>query len=263
MGSATTQAREATTAALAAASAIDLDVARELFAVASAIDGSLQLSGALADSSASTAARAKVVADVFGAAVSPATLALVTTTVEQRWSSASDLIDGIEELAVRAAAVAAPQSDIEEELFRFSRTVAENPELELALGSRLGDASAKGTLVQSLLSSRVSPATTLIASSLLQHSRERRARVLLATAMKLVADERGRTVATVVSAVPLGTAQVERLAAALSSKYGTAISLNTVIDPTVVGGLRVQIADDVIDASVSSRLADLRQRLAG
>jgi F-type H+-transporting ATPase subunit delta len=31
----------------------------------------------------------------------------------------------------------------------------------------------------------------------------------------------------------------------------------------VVGGLRVQIADDVIDASISTRLADLRQRLAG
>jgi F-type H+-transporting ATPase subunit delta len=41
------------------------------------------------------------------------------------------------------------------------------------------------------------------------------------------------------------------------------VALNTIVDPGVVGGLRVQIADDVIDASVSSRLADLRQRLAG
>jgi len=39
--------------------------------------------------------------------------------------------------------------------------------------------------------------------------------------------------------------------------------VNTVIDPAVVGGVRVQIADDVIDASVSTRLNDLRQRLAG
>ncbi|MFV3037583.1 F0F1 ATP synthase subunit delta [Klebsiella pneumoniae] len=31
----------------------------------------------------------------------------------------------------------------------------------------------------------------------------------------------------------------------------------------MVGGLRVQVADDVIDASVSARLADLRQRIAG
>jgi F-type H+-transporting ATPase subunit delta len=35
------------------------------------------------------------------------------------------------------------------------------------------------------------------------------------------------------------------------------------VDPTVIGGVRVQIADDVIDASVSSRISDLRKRLAG
>jgi F-type H+-transporting ATPase subunit delta len=81
--------------------------------------------------------------------------------------------------------------------------------------------------------------------------------------MDLVADQRGRTVATVVSAVPLSPAQSERLAAVLSKRYGTDVSINTVVDPSVVGGVRVQIADDVIDASVSSRLADLRQRLAG
>jgi len=81
--------------------------------------------------------------------------------------------------------------------------------------------------------------------------------------MRLVADQRGSTVATVVSAAPLSDAQVERLRAALSARYGTEISVNTRIDPHVVGGLRVQIADDVIDASISTRLADLRQRLAG
>ena len=97
----------------------------------------------------------------------------------------------------------------------------------------------------------------------MQQPRERRIRQLLRRAMRLVADERGRTVATVVAAVPLSDAQLDRLAAALSQRYGAAVSLNTVVDPAVVGGLRVQIGDDVIDASVSSRLADLRQRLAG
>ncbi|MCC2033536.1 F0F1 ATP synthase subunit delta [Microbacterium allomyrinae] len=263
MGSATTQAVAATTKALDAASGVDLDVAGELFAAARAVGDSSQLSGALADSAAPVEARRQVVAAVFGTAVKPATASLLTTVVEQRWSSASDLIDGIEELAVRAAAVAEPAADVEEELFRFSRTVAENSELELALGSRLGDASAKGTLVRTLLDGRASAATVLIAASLAQQPRERRIRQLLSRATRLVADQRGRTVATVFAASPLSSAQVDRLASALSQRYGAQVSLNTVVDPTVVGGLRVQIADDVIDASVSSRLADLRQRLAG
>lgn len=263
MGSATTQALAATTAALSATSGVDLDVARELFAAARAVGDSPQLSGALADSAASVEARRKVVADVFGSAVSPATASLLTSAVEQRWSSQADLVDGIEELAVRAAATADRTSDVEAELFAFSRTVADNPELELALGSRLGEAAAKGELVESLLKGRVSEATVLIAASLIRHPRERRVRQVLARATRMVADQRGRAVATVTTAAPLSAAQSDRLVAALSQRYGTAVTLNTVIDPTVVGGLRVQIADDVIDASVSSRLADLRQRLAG
>lgn len=263
MGSATTQALATTTKALDATPGVDLDVAGELFAAARAVGDSSQLSGALADSAAPVEARRNVVAAVFGKAVKPATASLLTTVVEQRWSSASDLVDAIEELAVRAAAVADTSTDVEEELFRFSRTVAENPELELALGGRLGDAGAKGTLVEKLLAGRAGRATTLIVASLVQQPRGRRVRRLLARATKLVADQRGRKVATVYAATPLSSAQTDRLATALSQRYGTSVSLNTVVDPSVVGGLRVQIADDVIDASVSSRLADLRQRLAG
>ncbi|GAA5096459.1 F0F1 ATP synthase subunit delta [Microbacterium yannicii] len=263
MGSASTQALAATTAALRAASGVDLDVAGELFAVARAVGDSSQLSGALADSAAPAEARRQVVADVFGRAVKPTTASLLTTAVEQRWSSADDLVDGIEELAVRAAAVADAGADVEAELFALTRTVAENPELELALGRRLGDSAAKGALVETLLKGRASAGATLIAASLVQQPRERRIRQLLTRATDIVADQRNRAVATVVAAAPLNAVQSERLTAALSKRYGTPVSLNTIVDPTVVGGLRVQIADDVIDASVSARLADLRQRLAG
>lgn len=263
MGSATTQALAATEKALRATPGVDLGIARELFAAARALGESTQLSGALADSAASLAVRTKLVGDVFGAAFQPTTLGLITTAITQRWSSAADLVGGIEELAVRASAIADASADVEAELFRLSRTVAENPELELALGSRLGDAAAKGVLVETLLKGRASEATTLIAASLVQQPRERRVRTLLSAAMSIVADQRGRAVASVTSAVPLNAAQTERLAAGLSARYGTNVSLNTIVDPTVVGGVRVQIGDDVIDASVSSRLHELRQRLAG
>lgn len=262
MGSATTQALAAATSALDASSGVDLDVARELFAAARAVGDSSQLSGALADSAAPASARRAVVSAVFGATFSATTVSLLTKVVDERWSSASDLVDGIEELAVRAASVASPSADVEGELFRFSRTVAENPQLELALGSRLGDDAAKGALVQTLLASRVSPATTLIVSSLVERSRGRRVRQLLNRATRFVADQRGRRVATVVTALPLSDAQATRLTAALSKRYGGSVSLNPIVDAGVVGGLRVQIADDVIDASVSARLADLRQKLA-
>ena len=263
MGSATTQAQRATNAELAGAKGLDLAVASQLFHSARVIGSSSHLSGALADPSASPQSRRKVVEDVFGASFGPTSVALLSFAVEQRWSSASDLIAGIEELAIRVVAISEAGSDIEGELFSFSRTVTQNPELELALGSRLGDATSKGALVDTLLGGRVSAGTALIVSSIVQQPGERRVREALSRTMRIVSDERNRTVATVTTATPLTDAQASQLVRLLSAKYGRDVSLNTVVDSAVVGGLRVQIADDVIDASVSARLAELRQRLAG
>jgi len=263
MGSATTQARTATAEALTTASGVDLDVARELFAAVGAVNGSAQLSGALSDSSAPAAARGALVTAVFGSTNREATVSLLRRAAEQRWSTAAEFVDGLEELAVRAATVADASADIEGELFQFSRTVASNGELELALGGRLGDASGKASLVSTLLDGRSSAPTALIVSSLVQNSRGRRVRSLLRRAESIVADQRSSIVATVYAAAALNGEQQTRLQNALRARYGSAVTLNTVIDPTVVGGLRVQVADDVIDASVSARLADLRQRIAG
>ena len=260
MGSATTQALAASADALASAQ-VDLDTARELFAASRAVAGSPALSGALVDAVATPEVRSALVAQVFGS-LSQTAQSLLDRLAAHRWSSSSDLVSGIEELAIRAAAKAEP-ADVEGELFQVSRIVASNPELEFALGSRLGEAGKKGELVASLLEGKASAGTTLIVSSLVQQIRGRRVRAVLARALRIAAAERGRTVATVHTAAPLTAAQSERLVAALSTRYGGDITLNTVIDPTVVGGIRIQVADDVIDGSISSRLADLRQRLAG
>lgn len=262
MGSATTQARQASIEALSAQT-IDFDTARDLFAAARVIGQSSPLSGALADPSAQATAREALVSSVFAASLTPAAVSALKAAAVQRWSSAADLVDGVEELAIRATSVADKDADIEGELFRVSRIVAENPDLELALGSRLGDGTKKSELVEKLLTDRASKGTTLIVSSMVAQPRERRVRQMLSRASSLVSDQRGRSVATVVAASALTDEQQSRLAATLSAKYGRSVSLNVVIDPKVVGGIRVQIADDVIDGSVSSRLADVRHKLAG
>lgn len=262
MGSATTQALAATSATLSAAKGITLQTAEELFAASRLVGSSSQLSGALADPAAPVAARAKVVETVF-AGLSQAAKDVLAAAVSQRWSDADDLVDGIEEAAIRAAVIAEPKADIAGELFGFLRVVAGDAELELALGSRLGDANAKGDLVQRLLAGAASAPTTLIVSSLVRQANGRRIRQLLSRANTIVAAQRGEIVATVYTARVLSDAQRTRLADALSRRYEGNVTINEVIDPTVVGGLRVQVADDVIDGSISARLADLRHRLAG
>lgn len=261
MGSATTQALGATNEALSATSGLTLDIAGELFVAARALADSPQLSSALTDAAAAPQTRRKVVSDVFSA-FHARTVSLLTIAVEQRWSTVDDFIDAVEELAVRAAAVA-DSGDLEGELFGVLQVVAANPELELALGSRLGQASAKGDLVSKLLEGRAGEAARLVAASIVQRPRERRVRQLLERAIRIVSNQRGRIVANVRVAAPLSEAQQSRLTSTLAARYDSPVALNLIVDPSVVGGLRIEIGDDVIDATVASRLNDLRQRLAG
>jgi len=78
----------------------------------------------------------------------------------------------------------------------------------------------------------------------------------------LIAARRQRAVATVTTASPLTEAQRDRLAAILERAYGRVVQVNTVLDPHVIGGLRIQVGAEVVDATVLSRLADARRRLA-
>ena len=80
---------------------------------------------------------------------------------------------------------------------------------------------------------------------------------------KVAAATRNRVVATVRVAREISDADHQRLQGALARQYDRPVHLNVVVDPEVVGGVKVEIGDDVIDGTVASRLDDARRRLAG
>jgi len=261
MGSATRQAQAASVAALAASKRPDLALAEELFQAARVIAGSAQLRGVLA--TAGEKDRASAVEAVFSTALSRPAVELITVAAQQRWSTQDDLLAGIEELGLRAAADSAPADvDVERELFAFGSAVDSSDELELAFGnSRIGP-EAKAELVESLLAGKVSAQTLAIAKYLVQQP-SRRIRRLIRQAADIVADQAGKSLATVTAARPLAAEQLERLRAGLSRAFGRELRINQVVDPELVGGVRIRVGDDVIDGSIASRLSELRLRLAG
>jgi F-type H+-transporting ATPase subunit delta len=263
MGSATRGALAGTRAELAAIGRAELPVAGDLLAATRVIAATPHLRTALTDNEADPAEKRVLLERVFGGKVAPAAVALLANAASQRWSSGQDLLDGLEELGLRVAADAAGDAEVDAELYAFQRTVASDAELELALGSKLGSTEAKVTLVDRLLAPAASPATALIVRHLVQSPRGRRIGGMLRHAASVVADQRGFDVATVTSAVPLTDDQIARLEQSLGVTAGRRIRFDSVVDPEVLGGVRVQIGDDVIDGSVASRLNDLRQKLAG
>ena len=263
MGSASRQALAAAEQTLTATTGVTLATGEQLLSAGRAIEGSAQLRGLLADHSLESAEKAGLIETIFGSLDATATR-LLLGIVDARWSDADELLDGIEQIGIRAIADASGSgAAIEAELFEFSRAVSSNSDLELALADKLGDPAAKAALVDTLLAKKASPATTAIVRHLVQSPRGRRIGALLSGAASIVADVAGRLVATVTTAVPLSAAQQARLTEALAARYGREPRLNIVIDPTVIGGLRVQLGDEVVDGTVAARLSDLRLQLAG
>jgi len=263
MGSATREALVAAKDALSSLTAKNsLATGAELFQAGRVVGDSAQLRSVLADPAADAKDKTAAVGSVFSS-LSATTRTVLSALVGARWSSAEDLLAGIEETAIRAIAKSAPAKlAIEDELFAFGSTVASDSQLELAVGSKLGSDESKSQLVRSLLKGKASEQTVYIIDHLVQQPRGRRIGELLSTASDIVADQAGQTIATITTAAPLKAAQLERLRSGLVKSYGRELKLNVRIDPSLIGGVRVQIGDEVIDGSVSTKLNDLRIQLA-
>ncbi|MEP6480912.1 MAG: F0F1 ATP synthase subunit delta [Rhodoglobus sp.] len=262
MGSATRESIGAAIVVLGKQGTADLVTGEQLLSAALVVQSEQRLRAALADDAADAGDRKSIVLAVFGK-YTPAAKAVLESLATGRWSSADDLVAGIEQLGIRAIAASAPKTvSISDELFALSSAVSSNSELELALGSKLGSTAGKLSLVDSLLRGKVSQQTSAIVSALVSQPRGRRFAELIRFAAAIVAEQAEATIATVTVANALTAGQVARLEKALSAQRDGSIRINQVLDPSILGGMRVQIGDEVIDGTVASRLADLRLRLA-
>ena len=244
-----------------------LGVGDALFSVAALLDEQPSLRAALTDPARSGEDKAALVQSLLGGRTPEQVIDLLSGMVRSRWSSARDLADAVARLGVEAVLVSAQRHDrldeVQDELFRFARTVASNPDLRLALTDRGLPLDRKSDLLTELLREK----TTVEAARLIVHAVTEPRGLSLETTLERLADaaaaRRERQVATVTAAVPLTEAQRERLSGALAAQLGYDVQLNVVIDPAVVGGLRVAIGDEVIDGTLATRLDDAQRRITG
>lgn len=238
---------------------LDERAGADLLAISGGLESSSTLQAVLTDASVETAEKIRLVESIFGAA-SVSAKRVLEAAITERWSNANDLIAGVEELGIRAEATL--HSELADELLTIATTIENSHELELALGSKLGDVNAKIGLIDSLFSSKVSQGSLSILKHLVSYPRGRRVNTALRESARVSANQGGSELATVTVASQLTPAQQDKLANLLTQSAGRPVRVTTVIDETLIGGVRVQIGDDVIDGSVKSRLEDLRLQLA-
>ena len=236
----------------------------ELFFVAEVLDTNIAVRRALTDSSRDDKSKSIFLSELFSSKIGALTLGITTEISAMRWSAPKDLVLVIEQLAIEAEAsaanIAGELDRVEDEIFTASRAIAGSAELRKALTS---DAKlAKATLVSEILKG-ASGSTVKLVSQLANTWRGRSIESAFADYTHALAARRNRVIALVRVAAPLSPAQQERLATALNNQVGQPVRINIEIEPAVIGGVSVKFADELVDGTVSNRLAGAARAVVG
>ena len=245
-----------------AASALSAD----LFAVVNALGQNVALRRAITDPSRQADEKTALLKDLFGTRISDKALALATSAVSNRWSSPSDLLIAMEQIAIEAEAGAANTrdqlDDLEAEIFAFGRALVANQDLRNALNGNPDAIAEKKALVAQVLKSATSSTRALV-SQVVNGLWGRSIENALSDIAHATAAHRSLVVAHVQSAIELTADQKAKLASALSKQVGQAVRVNVETNPKVVGGVSIRFRDELIDGTVISRMAEASQALAG
>lgn len=239
--------------------------AQELFSVADAIDSSNQLVRTLSDPGRPASIKESTVRSLLSNRVSPRALETTLEVVRHRWSEQEDILDALELLGVTAL-LGQAQSEgvleqVESELFDVSRMIDGSGELTAALDGERDDPARRASLLGRLLDGRTHRLTVALSARAVGRRTETKPARRVEEFARFASDRRRRAFASVSSAVPLSEPQLARLGAVLATIYGRKIQLNLTVDPAVVGGLQIQVGDDLYDATVLARLSRARSQL--
>ena len=221
----------------------------------------------LAEATGETDAKKQLLQRLLGGKVGSTTLDLLDTAVSVRWSRTEDFVGAVQHVArlsLLARADREYQADeVAEQLFRFGRVLDSEPQLTTLLGDYSKPAAERVSLLRGVLdrasgTNRISTALLSQTVELLDGERVDEAVQDLA---QLAVARRGEVVAQVSAAADLSDSQRRRLTEVLTRIYHTPVSVQLTVDPELLGGLSVAVGDEVIDGTLSSRLAAAATKL--
>jgi F-type H+-transporting ATPase subunit delta len=237
-------------------------LAADLFGVVDALQESVALRRALSDPGTPEQARRQLAHGVLDGKVSKAAVNVVAEAAAVRWAGARTFVSAIERQAIRAelskADAAEQLEETEDELFRFARLVASTPEVREALADRSMGLEHRQELVQNLLTGKVTDSTIVLAKRAVL-ARERTFDHTLEEYVNLAAEQKNRLVATVRVARPLTDEQLARMRSALTRQTGRPVTVQVVLDEQVLGGVRVELGDEIIEGTVAAKLEEARR----
>jgi F-type H+-transporting ATPase subunit delta len=234
----------------------------ELVSVAKMLDREIVVTRYLTVPAEDAAPRVRLIERLVSGKVGDAALDVLRAAVSERWSVNADLVDAIEHVSRQALLEVAEREErvdeVEDQLFRFSRVLDAQPRLAILLGDYAAPAEGRVGLLRKVLrnaSGSVNPIALALLTQTVELLRGEPAEEAIKFLVEVAVARRGEIVAQVSAAAELSDAQRTRLTDVLSRIYGHPVTVQLEIEAELLGGLLIAVADEVIDGTLSSRLA--------
>ncbi len=242
-------------------------VADDLASVAKLLARESVLTRHLADPADDPSAKLNLLETLLEGKIGDTALEVLKAAVSGRWSADANLVDAVEYVARLALLVRAEREDVagdvEEQLFRFGRILDSQPQLVTLLGDYSAPAEGRLKLLRDVLDSGsgVNTTTVQLLSQTIELLRGERADEAVRDLAEIAVARRGEVVAHVGAAADLSDAQRARLTDVLARIYGHPVSVQLHINPALLGGLNIAVGDEVIDGTLSDKLATAETKL--
>ena len=241
-------------------------IGNELFTITKVLDDSIQLERALTDPSRPVADKVAVLKGLLGDNAHPMTMEIMTDLVSRRWSRARDIANAVEDFGVDAMMYYADATDatlqVSIELSELHSALLNLPVVRSKLYDCQATSEARVKLFREVFSGKtLNKVTMRLAEHATCNLRRRRYLETIQWLINKFSRHMGESMVTVTTATPLKKEQIERLVEVYSAKVGRQVHINSVVDPTVLGGMRIQVGDEVTDNTVVAQLQNLHRRV--
>ena len=241
-------------------------IGNALFTITKVLDDSIQLERALTDPSRPVADKVAVLKELLGDNAHPMTMEIMTDLVSRRWSRARDIANAVEDFGVDAMMYYADATDatlqVSIELSELHSALLNLPVVRAKLYDYQATSEARVKLFREVFSGKtLNKVTMRLAEHATCNLRRRRYLETIQWLINKFSRHMGESMVTVTTATPLKKEQIKRLVEVYSAKVGRQVHINSVVDPTVLGGMRIQVGDEVTDNTVVAQLQNLHRKV--
>lgn len=241
-------------------------IGNELFSVTNVLDRNIRLERALTDPSRPVEDKVALLNKLVGGQAHEMTMEILTDLVGRRWSRVSDIANAVEDFGVDGMMYYADATDatlqVSIELAELHSALLNLPVIRSGLSSDRAPAEARIKLLYALVGNKdLNKVTMRLAEHAACNPRNRRYLSTIHWLINKFSRHMGESMVTVTTAAPLKQEQVDKLIAVYSKKLGRPVHINSNVDPTVIGGMRIEIGDEVTDNTVVAQLQQLQRRV--